>query len=61
MIYKTLYHHYVEINNLIRYHHFTGDYVDNMSPFERDLHIGITIKDIESKREQGEKQRARGA
>jgi hypothetical protein len=60
MIHKSLFDLYVETNNLVRYHNFDAEYIDNMIPFEKELHIGLIIKDLQEKRAKLERERNSG-
>jgi len=58
MIHKKLYDYHKEINILIRYHSFSIEDIENLIPFERDLQVGIIIRDLAEKKEKAEREQA---
>jgi hypothetical protein len=50
MIHKNLFDYYQEISVITRYHNFDAEYLENLIPFERELHIGMIIKDLEKQK-----------
>ncbi len=47
-------HHYQQVNMLIDRRHWTGDYVESLAPFERDIHMALIAKYMEEQKKLAE-------
>ena len=55
-MHSTLFDYLKTVNNLVRHHNFSGEYIESLIPFERDFHVGIIINDLKEKKREQERQ-----